>query len=175
MPETTISKEHENTQLSRIYKHQVIDHIGSTRFPTVRNAELNAMCSFTDHITCVKQCRDFTVGTLLIWLIHHAQFAREHPGELKLPQVKVGREVNSTAEEVETTLRRALRFYSTIQAEDGHWPGDYAGPLFLLPGLVLGAYEWSGNNPLPPEMWLLPYFLPLHPGLLLCVLYSISF
>ncbi|KAK3025713.1 hypothetical protein RJ639_040926 [Escallonia herrerae] len=210
----------------------------------------------------LKRCARL-LRTLLIWLIHHAQFAREHPDELKLPQVKVGSEVNSTAEEVETTLRRALRFYSTIQAEDGHWPGDYAGPLFLLPGLViglhvmghlntvlsdehqkeirrymynhqnvdggwglhiegcstmlctglsyvalrllgekmdsgngavenarkwildhggityipswgkmwlsvLGAYEWSGNNPLPPEMWLLPYFLPLHPGRMWC-------
>ncbi|GMN53548.1 hypothetical protein TIFTF001_022685 [Ficus carica] len=28
---------------------------------------------------------------------------------------------------------------------------------------VLGVYEWSGNNPLPPELWLLPYFLPVHP------------
>ncbi|KAK2982963.1 hypothetical protein RJ640_019241, partial [Escallonia rubra] len=74
------------------------------------------------------------------------QFAREHPDELKLPQVKVGSEVNSTAEEVETTLRRALRFYSTIQAEDGHWPGDYAGPLFLLPGLVIGLYVMGHLN-----------------------------
>lgn len=29
---------------------------------------------------------------------------------------------------------------------------------------VLGAYEWEGNNPLPPELWLLPYSLPIHPG-----------
>lgn len=29
---------------------------------------------------------------------------------------------------------------------------------------VLGVYEWSGNNPLPPEFWLLPYSLPFHPG-----------
>ncbi|GMP93499.1 hypothetical protein CsSME_00043288 [Camellia sinensis var. sinensis] len=29
---------------------------------------------------------------------------------------------------------------------------------------VLGVYEWSGNNPLPPEIWLLPYFFPIHPG-----------
>ena len=31
---------------------------------------------------------------------------------------------------------------------------------------VLGAFEWSGNNPLPPEIWLLPYILPIHPGAL---------
>lgn len=33
-------------------------------------------------------------------------------------------------------LRCGLRFYSTLQAEDGHWPADYSGPLFLMPGLV---------------------------------------
>ncbi|CAI9102494.1 OLC1v1000775C1 [Oldenlandia corymbosa var. corymbosa] len=29
---------------------------------------------------------------------------------------------------------------------------------------VLGVYEWDGNNPLLPELWLLPYILPIHPG-----------
>nr|AJR21210.1 cucurbitadienol synthase 2 [Citrullus colocynthis] len=33
---------------------------------------------------------------------------------------------------------------------------------------VLGVYEWSGNNPLPPEFWLLPYCLPFHPGRMWC-------
>ncbi|XP_070673805.1 cycloartenol synthase-like isoform X2 [Malus domestica] len=33
---------------------------------------------------------------------------------------------------------------------------------------VLGAYEWSGNNPLPPEVWLFPYSLPFHPGRMWC-------
>ncbi|KAK8543276.1 hypothetical protein V6N12_015836 [Hibiscus sabdariffa] len=34
---------------------------------------------------------------------------------------------------------------------------------------VLGIYEWSGNNPLLPELWLLPYCLnPMHPGRLWC-------
>lgn len=27
-----------------------------------------------------------------------------------------------------------MAFYAGLQAEDGHWAGDYGGPLFLLPG-----------------------------------------
>lgn len=27
-----------------------------------------------------------------------------------------------------------VTFYAKLQAEDGHWAGDYGGPLFLLPG-----------------------------------------
>ncbi|XP_067952053.1 lanosterol synthase-like [Watersipora subatra] len=34
----------------------------------------------------------------------------------------------------------ALKFYSALQAEDGHWAGDYGGPLFLMPGLVIVNY-----------------------------------
>ncbi|MCO5573063.1 hypothetical protein L7F22_026828 [Adiantum nelumboides] len=33
---------------------------------------------------------------------------------------------------------------------------------------VLGTFEWVGNNPLPPEVWLLPYFVPIHPGRMWC-------
>ncbi|KIY70790.1 terpene synthase [Cylindrobasidium torrendii FP15055 ss-10] len=31
-------------------------------------------------------------------------------------------------------------FYKHLQAHDGHWPGEYGGPMFLLPGLVIGSY-----------------------------------
>ena len=31
----------------------------------------------------------------------------------------------------------AITFYQSLQAEDGHWPGDYGGPLFLLPALIM--------------------------------------
>ncbi|WMV30828.1 hypothetical protein MTR67_024213 [Solanum verrucosum] len=192
-------------------------------------------------------------------LLLRLQFAKEKQIEM-LEKVKI----ESEEELVKTTLKRGLRFYSTIQANDGHWPADYGGPLFLLPGLVislfimgamnvvlseehqkeilrylynhqnkdggwglhieghstmfctalnyvairlidgetinvnneamekarkwiiehggvtyipswgkfwlsvLGVYEWSGNNPLPPELWLLPYFLPIHPGRMWC-------
>ncbi|KAH9034681.1 lanosterol synthase-like protein [Lactarius hengduanensis] len=29
---------------------------------------------------------------------------------------------------------------------------------------VLNVYEWEGNNPIPPELWLLPKWLPFHPS-----------
>lgn len=192
------------------------------------------------------------------------QFAKENPTEIGLSQVKLAEHENITEEAVAITLRRALNRYSTLQAHDGHWPGDYGGPMFLMPGLiialsvtgalntvlsvehqheirrylynhqnedggwglhieghstmfgsvltyvtlrllgegadgghdqamqkgrkwildhgsataitswgkfwlsVLGVFDWSGNNPLPPEMYLLPYVLPVHPGRMWC-------
>lgn len=29
---------------------------------------------------------------------------------------------------------------------------------------LLNLYEWEGVNPSPPEFWMLPYWLPIHPG-----------
>ncbi|TYJ33723.1 hypothetical protein E1A91_A05G122500v1 [Gossypium mustelinum] len=196
-------------------------------------------------------------------LLMRIQFAEEKQSVTNLLQTKLEEFEDVKEEAVMTTLRGALDFYSTIQADDGHWPGDYGGPMFLLPGLVitlyvtgalntvlskehqyemcrylynhqnrdggwglhiegpstmfgtvlnyvslrllgegaegvqgaiekarewilehgsataitswgkmwlsvLGAYEWSGNNPLPPEVWLCPYFLPIHPGRMWC-------
>ncbi|KAJ6576339.1 terpene synthase [Mycena sp. CBHHK59/15] len=151
--------------------------------------------------------------------------------------------------------RNGYSFLRNLQAPDGHFPGEYGGPMFLLPGVVIGsyitgvpfkneerlemiryvlhhahpddggwgihiggastvlgivlnytalrllgvdadhpaaikaretllklggaaaspswgkfwltvlnAYEWDGNNPIPPELWLLPDWLPFHPG-----------
>lgn len=36
--------------------------------------------------------------------------------------------------------RNGLTFYKRLQTDDGHWPGEYGGPLFLMPGLVIGSY-----------------------------------
>ncbi|RVW23145.1 Cycloartenol Synthase [Vitis vinifera] len=69
-------------------------------------------------------------------LLWRMQFARENPCVANLPQIKVQDLEEVTEEVVTTTLRRGLNFYSTMQAHDGHWPGDYGGPMFLLPGLV---------------------------------------
>ncbi|TYH75756.1 hypothetical protein ES332_D04G042000v1 [Gossypium tomentosum] len=64
-----------------------------------------------------------------------ARFAKEKQSVTNLPQTKLEEFEDVKEEAVMTTLRSALDFYSTIQADDGHWPGDYGGPMFLLPGL----------------------------------------
>lgn len=33
---------------------------------------------------------------------------------------------------------------------------------------MLGLYDWAGVKPLPPEFWLLPSYLPMHPAKMLC-------
>lgn len=38
------------------------------------------------------------------------------------------------AHTVVEAAQKGMEFYSHLQAEDGHWAGDYGGPLFLLPG-----------------------------------------
>lgn len=166
------------------------------------------------------------------------------PGLPKVPKAKTPLEA----------ARNGYEFYKGLQSDDGHWPGEYGGPMFLLPGLIIGSYvsemtftqterlemirylmnrahpddggwgihieghstvfgtalnyaalrilgvgvdhpvcvraratlhklggacatpswgkvwlsilnvyDWAGNNPIPPELWLLPESLPFHP------------
>jgi Prenyltransferase and squalene oxidase repeat len=35
---------------------------------------------------------------------------------------------------------KGMLFYQMIQCEDGHWAGDYGGPMFLMPGLICSLY-----------------------------------
>ncbi|XP_024993685.1 cycloartenol Synthase-like [Cynara cardunculus var. scolymus] len=196
-------------------------------------------------------------------MLMRIQFAKENPHPVIVPEVEITDVEDITEAKVANILRKAVCFYSSLQADDGHWPGDYGGPMILLPGLVitlsvtgaldavlsnnhkieilrhiynhqnkdggwglhieghstmfgsvlnyvtlrllgggaedgeaamqkartwildqggatmitswgkiwlsvLGVYEWSGNNPLPPELWLVPYVLPVHPGRTWC-------
>lgn len=44
------------------------------------------------------------------------------------------------AESALDAARNGYRFFRHLQVEDGHWPGEYGGPMFLIPGLVIGSY-----------------------------------
>jgi lanosterol synthase len=52
-----------------------------------------------------------------------------------------------TGDKVYDALYKAIHFYGQLQEEDGHLPGDYGGPMFLLPGLIIASYVTE--SPLP--------------------------
>ena len=64
------------------------------------------------------------------------QFLREKNFKQAIAQVKVedGKEI--TKENATTAMKRGAHFFSALQASDGHWPAENAGPLFFLPPMV---------------------------------------
>ncbi|XAR63728.1 Beta-amyrin synthase [Bertholletia excelsa] len=192
------------------------------------------------------------------------QLLKENNFKQTIPPVKVGQNEEVTYEAATATMKRAVRFFSAMQAQDGHWPAENAGPLYFLPPLVMclyitghldaiyspehkkemlrylynhqnedggwgfhieghsmmfctvlsyicmrvlgegpfggqnnaaerarkwihehggvvaipswgktwlsifGLFDWSGCNPMPPEFWILPPYLPMHPAKMWC-------
>lgn len=47
--------------------------------------------------------------------------------------VKLGDEEEVTEEVLRASLKRSLDWMSSLQADDGHWPGDFSGILYLMP------------------------------------------
>ncbi|KAJ4709155.1 Terpene cyclase/mutase family member [Melia azedarach] len=85
-------------------------------------------------------------------LFMRMQLRKENPSGGTPEAVRVKETENITEEAVTATLRRAVRFYSSIQAHDGHWPAESAGPLFFLQPLVMALYVTGGlNTVLSPE------------------------
>ena len=53
---------------------------------------------------------------------------------------QIPRSENPDDQKVINALIKGINYFSYLQQEDGHWPGDYGGPLFLLPGLLIASY-----------------------------------
>ncbi|XP_047087879.1 achilleol B synthase-like [Lolium rigidum] len=209
---------------------------------------------FTKHRFTKKESQD---------LLLRLQYAKLNHPSVEVPIMKLENSTELTEEIISVPLRRALNQWFTLQAHDGHWPGEYTGIMFIMPVMVLslyvtgsldnvissehrreirryiynhqnvdggwglhvlgqstmfvtclnytalrllgeklggdddvlnkgrawilshgsatavpqwgkiflsiiGAYHWSGNNPINPELWLVPHFLPIHPGRFWC-------
>lgn len=54
---------------------------------------------------------------------------------------------------------KAISYYQSLQSEDGHLPGDYGGPMFLLPGLVIASYITESPLPEPHTTLIKRYML----------------
>ncbi|CED82918.1 Lanosterol synthase [Phaffia rhodozyma] len=46
--------------------------------------------------------------------------------------------------------QNGFEFYKKIQSADGHWSGEYGGPMFLIPGLIISLYV-TQSEPLEEE------------------------
>ncbi|KAJ9549992.1 hypothetical protein OSB04_022535 [Centaurea solstitialis] len=184
-----------------------------------------ARLHFCNHRHQVKASSD------VLWRM---QFLREKQFKQSIAQVKIEDGEEICHAKVTTTLRRSVHLFAALQAEDGHWPAENAGPMYFIQPLVISLYitghlnsifpqehrkeilrylychqnedgegadgglngactkarkwildhggatgipswgktwlsvlgvcEWAGNNPMPPEFWLLPSSLPMHPG-----------
>ncbi|NOQ13915.1 MAG: hypothetical protein GQ583_05465 [Methyloprofundus sp.] len=55
------------------------------------------------------------------------------------------------------SLIKGMHYFSQLQSEEGHWPGDYGGPLFLLPGLLIAAYISDTPFPKPHQQMMKIY------------------
>ena len=65
------------------------------------------------------------------------------------------------AQPVIDALVKGIHFFSHLQTKEGHWPGDYGGPMFLLPGLVIAAY--ISDTPFPePHQEMMKIYLGNH-------------
>ncbi|KDO22939.1 hypothetical protein SPRG_11783 [Saprolegnia parasitica CBS 223.65] len=60
--------------------------------------------------------------------------------QLMLKGKKASAPTTPASSNVEEALLKAIDFYQLLQSEDGSWQGDYGGPMFLLPGLVVVCY-----------------------------------
>lgn len=46
---------------------------------------------------------------------------------------------NEDVNDVFKAFDQGSKYYATLQTDDGNWPGDYGGPMFLLPGLIFAS------------------------------------
>ena len=60
--------------------------------------------------------------------------------------------------------RRGVSFYAQLQCADGHWGGDYGGPHFLMPGLVVTWYVTGRQEEVlsAPRRALMAHYLRAH-------------
>jgi lanosterol synthase len=60
--------------------------------------------------------------------------------------------------------QKGIDFYKHLQTEDGHFAGEYGGPLFLLPGMCIAYYVTKTPIPEPWRIEIIRYLVNVsHP------------
>ena len=96
----------------------------------------SALCLTLINSICELLSQFFHLDMSLSLWYGNSQLRKENSCGPIPPLVQVKETEVITEEAVITTLKRALSFFSSIQAHDGHWPAESAGPLFFLQPMV---------------------------------------
>jgi hypothetical protein len=74
------------------------------------------------------------------------------------------RKAAGSPDKVKDCLHRAVHFYSMLHTDDGHWSGDYGGPMFLLPGLVVAWYMMGKSDKMisASEIAAMTHYITVH-------------
>ena len=62
-------------------------------------------------------------------------------------------------ENADDALQKGWEYFAKLQEDDGHWAGDYGGPMFLLPGLIIVAHITQTEIPAPHKALMVQYML----------------
>lgn len=93
------------------------------------------MCNNFENVNL--STNDHLVGYSNTILIVYEQLKRESGIDLlSIPPVRVGEKEEVTYEAATIAVKKALRLNRAVQASDGHWPAENAGPMFFTPPLV---------------------------------------
>lgn len=64
-----------------------------------------------------------------------------------------------TPKSARETAIKGVSFYQMLQCDDGHWAGDYGGPMFLMPGLIIVLYLTKAPFPEYRRQGMIAYLL----------------
>ncbi|XP_074333721.1 dammarenediol II synthase-like isoform X2 [Apium graveolens] len=103
----------------------------------------------------VENARDFFKFNCMKKGVHHPcgdllmrmQLIKENGIDLlSLQPVRLGENEEVNCEAVTTAVKKAIRLNRAIQAHDGHWPAENAGPMFFTPPLIIALYISGAIN-----------------------------
>ncbi len=60
---------------------------------------------------------------------------------------------------IQETGELGADFFKHVQAVDGHIPGDYGGPMFLMPGAIIACYATGTHLPAQTRLEMIKYIL----------------
>ncbi len=86
------------------------------------------------------------------------------PEDIAHLQDELSDEESSRPKTASEAAKRGVAFYSLLQTTDGHWAGDYGGPHFLMPGLIVAWYVMGCPSVMisPPHQALMLHYFKVH-------------